>query len=424
MCWLSVGKNVNIKMKITDSVLKNLPLEINRINDTEITGFFARAGKLRGSHRKISFVMRYRVGGRKGIQREYKICNYGDMPVRDVRNLAFQLSARIAANEDIAATKKQQQNSALEQHNEEKLDKVLDEFIVYCKTHRKDPEPLRAIERDIRPMVGKEPLSNINKRLLVTKVLDPIVNRGSRVQANKTLSLLKQILDYGVDRGLLKENCLHGIKRKSVGGAEQPRDRYLSIDELKLVFKKLPSLGLSLQIYYCLKLMLLTGCRVNEVCRAKWDHIDFNANIWLIPSENVKAKKGQEKSHTIPLNEYITESLKEVKYQFEEYKSDYLLPSPSPSNDIGGNCIDKRSVARAINRKLSEFTINKWTPHDLRRTVQTHLAALGTDAIVVEKILNHELNGMLKVYNQYDYMKERKSALKNWSELLQREVFL
>ena len=115
---------------------------------------------------------------------------------------------------------------------------------------------------------------------------------------------------------------------------------------------------------------------------------------------------------------------KEIKAQFEKYRSDYLLPSPSASNDIGGNCIDKRSVARAINRKLSEFTIDKWTPHDLRRTVQTHLAALGTDAIVVEKILNHELNGMLKVYNQYDYMKERKSALKNWSELLQREVFL
>ena len=249
LCWVCVGK-MNLKIKITESVLKNLPCEINRINDTEITGFFARVGKPRDTQRKISFIIRYRIGGRNGIQREYKICNYGDMPVNKVRDLAFQLSARIAANEDIAATKKEKHVAALEKHKEQKFCAVLDEFKAYCKIHRKDPEPQRVIARDIQPIVGKEPISQINKRLLVTKVLDPILHRGSKVQANKTLSLLKQILDYGVDRGLLQENCLQSTKRKNVGGAERPRERFLSIDELKTVFGKLSSLDLSLQVKY------------------------------------------------------------------------------------------------------------------------------------------------------------------------------
>ena len=414
---------MNIKLKINESVLKNLPIDINRVNDTEITGFFARAGKLKGTERKISFVMRYRVGGRNGIQREYKICNYGDMPVNKVRDLAFQLSARIAANEDIAATKAEQKNAALKKHKEQKFSVVLDEFIEYCKLHRKDPEPLRAIERDIRPSVGNETVSQLSKRLIVTKVLDPIVNRGSPVQANKTLSLLKQILDYGIDRGLLIENCLQGIKRKNVGGEERPRDRFLSIEDLQAVFKTLPQLGLSLQVNYCLKLLVLTGCRVNEICRAKWRHIDFETNQWLIPPENVKAKKGQEKSHIIPLIPHITDLLYEMKEAFAEYRSNYLLPS---YNATTGNdsCLDKRSVARAINRKLDLLNVGKWTPHDLRRTVQTHLASLGVDAIVIEKILNHELSGMLRVYNRYDYMKERRDALKSWASLLHHEVFI
>lgn len=411
---------MNIKIKITESVLKNLPNEVTRINDTEITGFFVRAGKLKACGRKISFIMRYRVGGRSGIQREYKICNYGDIPVNRVRELAFQLSARIAANEDISATKQNLQRLAIEKYNEQKFSVLLDEFIQYCKTHRKDPEPVRAIEKDIRPLVGKEPLEQITKRMLVTRVLDPILHRGSRVQANKTLSLLKQILDFGVERGLLNENCLQGTRRKSIGGTEAPRERFLSLSEMRTVFRTLPELGLCSQIVFCIKLLVLTGCRVNEICLAKWSDIDFENELWVIPPENVKAKVGREKNHIIPLNDALICTLKEMQSELQEYRSEYILPSPCTSED---KYIDKRSVARAVNRKQSSFNIEKWTPHDLRRTVQTHLASMGIDAIVIEKILNHELTGMLRVYNRYDYLKERKEALQLWSETLINEIF-
>ena len=62
--------------------------------------------------------------------------------------------------------------------------------------------------------------------------------------------------------------------------------------------------------------------------------------------------------------------------------------------------------------------LEKFTPHDLRRTVQTQLAAMGIDAVVIEKILNHQLQGMMRVYNQYDYMKERDFALEAWAQKL------
>lgn len=54
--------------------------------------------------------------------------------------------------------------------------------------------------------------------------------------------------------------------------------------------------------------------------------------------------------------------------------------------------------------------------HDLQRTVATCLGDddIGTDPIVVEKILNHQLQGMRKVYNLQEYMKKRVEALKAW----------
>ena len=77
--------------------------------------------------------------------------------------------------------------------------------------------------------------------------------------------------------------------------------------------------------------------------------------------------------------------------------------------------MESRSVSKAVARHTESFGIDKFTPHDFRRTIQTQLAKLGVDAVVVEKVLNHELSGMMRIYNQYDYMKERSAALLKWS---------
>ena len=44
------------------------------------------------------------------------------------------------------------------------------------------------------------------------------------------------------------------------------------------------------------------------------------------------------------------------------------------------------------------------------------------DAVVVEKVLNHELTGMMRIYNQHDYMDERRSALDKWSKKIKKLI--
>jgi hypothetical protein len=41
---------------------------------------------------------------------------------------------------------------------------------------------------------------------------------------------------------------------------------------------------------------------------------------------------------------------------------------------------------------------------------------------VVEKVLNHELTGMMRIYNQHDYMDERRTALDKWSKKLKQLI--
>lgn len=79
---------------------------------------------------------------------------------------------------------------------------------------------------------------------------------------------------------------------------------------------------------------------------------------------------------------------------------------------------------RAINAQLHKLcdrlgdTVRRFTPHDLRSTARSHLSALGVSVIVAERCLNHEIGGLVSVYDQHDYLTERRAALSVWDEFL------
>ena len=54
------------------------------------------------------------------------------------------------------------------------------------------------------------------------------------------------------------------------------------------------------------------------------------------------------------------------------------------------------------------LTVTHWSPHDLRRTGRTLLAAMGCPHEVGETILGHVLTGVAGVYNLHRYDAERR----------------
>ena len=63
-------------------------------------------------------------------------------------------------------------------------------------------------------------------------------------------------------------------------------------------------------------------------------------------------------------------------------------------------------------------TVRRFTPHDLRSTARSHLAALGVPVLIAERCLNHALGGLVAVYDQHDYLTERRAALELWADFL------
>ena len=65
---------------------------------------------------------------------------------------------------------------------------------------------------------------------------------------------------------------------------------------------------------------------------------------------------------------------------------------------------------------LRRTGMEHWTPHDLRRTVATHLTSNGTPRLVVERLLNHAERGVAAVYDRSSYDRDKRKALVWWGQ--------
>jgi integrase len=67
-----------------------------------------------------------------------------------------------------------------------------------------------------------------------------------------------------------------------------------------------------------------------------------------------------------------------------------------------------------FNYEAKTFSIDRFTPHDLRRTAVTHLARLKVPLEWRERVVNHLPKGLDATYNLYEYDEEKETSMKRW----------
>ncbi len=90
---------------------------------------------------------------------------------------------------------------------------------------------------------------------------------------------------------------------------------------------------------------------------------------------------------------------------------DVLFPGPDlkTSMSISG-------ANRYLGRIEKSVGIGEFTAHDFRRTLATRLSEEGVAPHVVEKMLGHDLGGVLAVYNKHDWIAEQRAAYELYAE--------
>jgi integrase len=263
------------------------------------------------------------------------------------------------------------------------------------------------LARDVLPQWGHRRASDITRRD-VLDLIDGIMDR-SPVSANRVLSMIRRLYNWGMDRGIVDANPAAGIKPPH---REHPRDRVLTEDEIRALWSAWERLAYPFGTIQ--KLLLLTAQRRGEVASMRWDQIDFERGVWRLTAADTKT--GRE--HVLPLSPPVVDTLHEVP----RFVGSPLL---FPANRRGSKSpVSGFSKAKVATDRLSG--IEGWTWHDLRRTAATAMAKLNVPPHVCERILNHSGSEMMstiaRVYNVHSYQKEMAFALDAWSREVERII--
>ncbi len=276
---------------------------------------------------------------------------------------------------------------------------------------RSAAEDERTLRKEVVPLWGNRKAKDIKRRDVIT-LLDGIVDRGSPIQANRTLAVIRKMFNFAISRDILDTTPVAMVRAPA---KENQRDRVLSADEIRTLWTGLGTAPVSEGLV--LKLQLATAQRKGEVVGAALDEFNFEENVWTIPAE--RSKNGQ--AHRVPLSPLALELIQKAKEHAGEspslFPSIWLFPSPTADGPILA-----RSINRAVYKTLPTVGLENITPHDLRRTAASNMTALGISRLVVSKILNHVETGVTAVYDRHGYDAEKRHALETWSARLEEIV--
>lgn len=352
-----------------------------------------------------SWVLRYRLAGK---QREMTLGNYPDLSLMDARRAATAARARVDGGVDVASEKRHQklklsQAGTFRQLAEDYMLRAAPRLSV-----RSQKEARRYLDKDILPRLGHLPAEGVTSADVVAMV-ERIAVRSDSV-ARRNFERVSVIFSHGVAKHIVRAHPCAGLKLSAILG-ERPKKRArikLSEDELRKFLAAIPTLGPINEL--ALRVLLATCVRKGELLRAQWPHVDMEQRTWTIPDENSKSGTG----FTIPLPPTVVEWLAKLKKLSDG--NPWLVPS-----QYGGRVSKTKPMSEStLNAILDRLDcdIRRITPHDLRSTARSYLSALGVDLIVAERCLNHSLGGLVAIYDQHDYLTERRRALELWAAFL------
>jgi integrase len=282
----------------------------------------------------------------------------------------------------------------------------------YIRVHVSKTRQAAAVELSIRKEFiarwGERSIASITSHDVLA-VIDAAVDRGSPYQAHNLLAYAKSLFNWAINRpnyGLETSPC-DRLKPKQIIGKKQARQRILIDAEVKALWASAETMGYPYGPL--LKLLLITGQRLNEVARATWGEFDLDKKLWTIPAERMKAGA----SHTVPLPDEAMRVLRELP-RFKQ--AGCLFSTTYGEKAVNGFSKAKNRLDELMAERLG--AIEEFRFHDIRRTMRTGLSALPVPDMVRELVIAHAQPGLHKVYDQHKYDAEKRQALDLWAARL------
>ena len=230
----------------------------------------------------------------------------------------------------------------------------------------------QAIDRYIVPAFGKVPILALGREQ-VTGLHYKL--RDTPYMANMAIRCLSRMFNKATDWGLVPEGsnnpCRYAVMYK-----EAPRERFLTGEEFRRLGRVLSEAEaegvIPAQAAAALRLLMLTGCRRNEILTLRWEEVDLAAGALRLADTKTGAR-------TIALS---PEAVKVLAGLPRVVGNPWVVPGTAAGtrlSDISPSWQIVRARAGLEDVRL----------HDLRHSFASRALALGESLPMIGKLLGH-----------------------------------
>jgi len=308
------------------------------------------------------------------------------------------------------------------------LGQLIDSYLAAMEADGKRSH--ESVRRSFRIYLN-EPFTKLIKRKADTieaddirLILSRMIDKGVTTHTNRVRSYLHAAFSHGLKqdnnpRRYSKEAVKFNLKYNPVtfvpkqADFERVGEHVILEKEIKIIWDELPKK--SLITSWAVKLAFTTGQRLGEIIRVRWSDIDFDDQLMTIPAGVSKNKI----EHIVPLDGLSWAVIEEMKGITGDYE--YLFPASNRGGFIEDKHIFNTSISKVIREYSTEHKkVRKFLARDIRRTVKTLMGKAGIDKAIRDRVQNHSLQDISsKHYDRYDYLPEKRQALKVWNDYLE-----
>jgi integrase len=412
----------------------------DELADSKCPGLRAR----RGARGAVALFYRFKVDG---AQREVKIGDFGPLTLAKAREKVDSLRYQRKHDGVDIQTVERAKRGVVEQERRQRAEPAPNGFETfagvaehYLVNHveatwkEKGAADLRRLfERDILPTLGKRRVGELTKTEISSLVRShlergvPSVARGVRREVRAALEYAANEELIPEERAAVARDVLKAARKKLKQGE---RDRFLEEHE---VAKLVPWMrkNYTRTVSDALMLTLYTGCRSGEVTSWQWSWFDPKAGTVVMPeTKNSKAFTVTLPRQAVTLLEARREQRLPGKNGKRYGDTKFVFPN---QNARGRTAVLQKALGvevyahsgasdAEVYKEYTVCPVKDWTPHDLRRTARTMLQQIDCPIEVGEKILNHTLTGVLRIYARDPMLRQRRDWLQKLADHIDQIV--
>lgn len=308
--------------------------------------------------------------------------------------------------------------------------KLVDDYLDGHIAHHRKPKGQAEVTRLLTGYVGEIELVEASAltRSMAFDLLEGL--QGTPVLAGQIKQEMAGAWDYALDAGRIPQDTpnwwrlvmrgrLKSKGKKIAGEHIGAVKRVLTGEEVGELVRWLPNFSQALNDM--LTLYLWTGCRGAELVQIEANEVSEETDglWWTCPKVKTKnARHTNASDLRVPLVGRAADVVRRRLVVAKQMGHSHLFPSTGakPKNPH----LEQKAVQTAVwyhqpygmttrpDDPRPLLSVTHWSPHDLRRTVRTTLAALGCPDPVAEAVLGHMPPGIQWIYNRHSYDRERR----------------